>query len=96
MPVPSRIHGWHRQPQDDGRDYKFHCMFPRQAILPKVAYAHVAPVMDQGNEGSCVFHGSVAAMEAVWVALGISIPDWDAQTKRYLASQFGYYEYRQK
>ena len=95
MPVPSRIFGWHRQPQDDGRDFKFHLMFPRQAILPKVAYAHTAPVMDQGQEGSCVFHGSVAAMESVLIALGDPLPDFNAVTQRYLSSQFGYYEYRQ-
>ena len=91
MPVPSRIFGWHRQPQDDGRDHKFHLVFPGRVALPQHAQAHSGPVTDQGQEGSCVWHGIPSAMVSVFVALGIPLAFING---RYYASQEGYYQYR--
>jgi C1A family cysteine protease len=89
MPVPERIFGWTPQ-MKDMRDYNLRDprFFPKMALLPRVVYNHVPPVLNQLKEGSCVFHGTVESMEAVELALGRG----DTTYSR----QYGYYTYREK
>ena len=54
-------HGWNRQ-APDSRDLKF--TPPPQVYVETVMLAKGMPaIMDQGNLGSCIAHGSLAAFE---------------------------------
>lgn len=89
MPVPKTIKGW--QPQvKDFRDYNLQDpqFAPKMLLLPQVVYNSCPPTLNQLHEGSCVFHGSTSAMEAVEIARG--------KTLNMFSRQFGYYNYRAK
>jgi hypothetical protein len=61
--------GWRRQP-DDPRDH--HYAVPRAAVVAPAAdlRAHMPPVWDQGQIGSCTAHGSHAVAAACRIAAG--------------------------
>lgn len=79
-------------PHTAGRSQNFLEVMDRALVVPPVKYLNTVPVEDQGQEGSCVFHGTTTAMECVQVKQFLYSPPF--HPFRDLSRQFAYYNYR--